>query len=855
MSKAFFFSLGLFFSLPLWGAPSSMIVEGQLTDATGLVPIEGATVDFKLQVWSPGQGCLLYEESHILDMSESSGYFNLKLGSGSRTASANFHDTSSLQSAFSNHTGMVTPTTCNSGSTYTPAINDHRDLVIMFNENSSGWQTVAQAIEIYSNAYAHSASTIDGFSHSDFLKVNTTGSNVATQANLDWLFDSTRYTELQSLINGTSNNYVTTSANGTSKLPSLSSAPGSPAAGDLWYNSTTNTVEFYDGTSTQTVGAGGGAGVSTFNGRSGAVIANAGDYDSTQISTTAYNGIPAGSVQDGLEYLEDNKLSTSGTIPMSGNLDLASNNIVNVNDISVDNNVTINGGLSSANGFNTNGAIGVGTSTPVRAIHVTNSPIRIDPLSLSSGSAGDLAFDISDSNKLKYHNGSSWVEPGTGEVNSAVNVGSGYQIFSSKVGNDIQLRSLSSISPSLSITQNSNELNFSIVESSFDPNLINVGTTPLAATNLNAAIIELDTNKLNSSTMINTSEGIIGGGPLSGGPLNLQVDINGLPSLTGGIMNDDEFMVFDNSMGLNKKVTRHDFLTPIDNSSFGDGSMSIGLLNSNWLNFVVNGNNKLIMNNTRAYFPDIPLGMGTNTPQANIEIKGTLGAPGGAFKITKGDGSQTYFHVLDELYDGEVGIGTTAALNTQLTISSTGATKLLSLRNSASTEVAHINEQGDFKGHTMALENGNSLLCNASNMIGKIRWFASQRKYQVCIQDNNANYEWYDMSKDFNQCPSGWDRIGQSGAQGSMCISPNQTSDFNSGANHCYGQNPKAKFCTHQQLAYAKQALPALAITTGTITNNIVHNGALNAITVDVNGLPLNLEAPATSGTIRCCID
>ena len=47
---------------------------------------------------------------------------------------------------------------------------------------------------------------------------------------------------------------------GSVKLPSLSSAPSSPSAGQVYYNTTDNTGYIYDGTSWVDIGASGGGG-------------------------------------------------------------------------------------------------------------------------------------------------------------------------------------------------------------------------------------------------------------------------------------------------------------------------------------------------------------------------------------------------------------------------------------------------------------------------------------------------------------------------------------------------------------------------------------------------------------------
>jgi|GEM_PF-5278336 len=60
------------------------------------------------------------------------------------------------------------------------------------------------------------------------------------------------------------------------------------------------------------------------------------------------------------------------------------------------------------------GNVGIGTITPARKLHIYGS-MRMNPVTLpGSPAAGDLVFDATDSNKLKYYDGTSWLTLGTG---------------------------------------------------------------------------------------------------------------------------------------------------------------------------------------------------------------------------------------------------------------------------------------------------------------------------------------------------------------------------------------------------------------------------------------------------------
>ena len=92
MRKIFLFQLLILLSLNVYGG-TSLTVEGRLTDATGIIPVSEADVDFTFKVYSADGTCLIYEEDHNnVDMSGSLGYFNLKLGSGPYIQGATYHN-------------------------------------------------------------------------------------------------------------------------------------------------------------------------------------------------------------------------------------------------------------------------------------------------------------------------------------------------------------------------------------------------------------------------------------------------------------------------------------------------------------------------------------------------------------------------------------------------------------------------------------------------------------------------------------------------------------------------------------------------------------------------------------------
>ena len=195
-------------SVAAQATPLTFVYQGQIIKPDALA-LEAASVNFTIQVVSPGaEECILFEENHTLNMSGSNGLFSLKVGSGTR-AGADFEDTSVLTQIFDNSVSTWTPTNC-VGVNYTPASGDSRKLRVTF-DDGGGPVTLANDQVIQSVPYAQYASTVDGLSSSDILQVNMNAPAVLSQANLEWVFEAARFPELQALISGTSTQYMVSS--------------------------------------------------------------------------------------------------------------------------------------------------------------------------------------------------------------------------------------------------------------------------------------------------------------------------------------------------------------------------------------------------------------------------------------------------------------------------------------------------------------------------------------------------------------------------------------------------------------------------------------------------------------------
>lgn len=208
-------------------------------------PVTSSSVQFKIQIRTPGtENCLMYEETVTKNLSSTNGSFAIGIndGTGSRTDSSSY----TMNDIFSNRTAFsFSAATCASGSSYTPSSSDGRTLLVYFNDGSfAGWEAVPQQ-NINMVPQAIDAMQVAGFPVSSILRVaNGSGPQSASA------LTPGNFTELLALINGTSTQYLTNSTTAGTNIPSLSSAPSSPTAGRMWYDSSSNSIKYYNGTTT-----------------------------------------------------------------------------------------------------------------------------------------------------------------------------------------------------------------------------------------------------------------------------------------------------------------------------------------------------------------------------------------------------------------------------------------------------------------------------------------------------------------------------------------------------------------------------------------------------------------------------
>lgn len=255
-----------------------------------------------------------------------------------------------------------------------------------------------------------------------------------SQGSLESVFNSsTSVNELLGLIAGTSSKYVNNSTNSGARLPSYSTAspPSSPQAGDIWYNSSTQYLQYFNGVSTQNLNSGSSvtsitAGTGLSGGtitRSGTIslpnVGTAGTY--TKVTTDAQGRVTSG---DSL-YLSDLKSSQGGDLfsypSCTSNQSLTWSSLT---DKFTCQNITVSAGGSSNNvQFNSSGSLqgdsqliwdnsqkrlGINAPTPAAKLDV-GGDIKVGDSSAACTSAnkGSIRYNNSLS-VLEFCNGTSW---------------------------------------------------------------------------------------------------------------------------------------------------------------------------------------------------------------------------------------------------------------------------------------------------------------------------------------------------------------------------------------------------------------------------------------------------------------
>lgn len=184
--KRFFALLILMISVQAWARPVPL--SGRVVSTDNL-PVESQYVSFRIAIGNAST-CILYEETHDVDMSFSNGYFKLAIFTGTPTFSLNGGE-------------IFIPKTyqCRNGTSWTASANDVRVAFVSIKIDSNPWVDFASEI-INALPYSIESEYLKGKGPLDFIQVNAQ----TTQSAIDGLISNGL--QLSELAQGTSTIYA-----------------------------------------------------------------------------------------------------------------------------------------------------------------------------------------------------------------------------------------------------------------------------------------------------------------------------------------------------------------------------------------------------------------------------------------------------------------------------------------------------------------------------------------------------------------------------------------------------------------------------------------------------------------------
>lgn len=203
---------------------SNMTYQGRIVRPDG-TPVESGSVTISIQIKSPGsESCLMFSETHILNMTGSKGVFSIDIGTGTRSSAA-VDGGLPFSKIFSNKLGAIGPfPSCDVGMTYSPNMADNRKIIISFNDGSGTQTLSAQNLSFV--PFSIETLQVGGYTSSQLLKT-ASGVNTSEMTGAD-------YTNFLNLLAGTSTLYSKTNQLNGTALPSLGANESIRWNGSSW---------------------------------------------------------------------------------------------------------------------------------------------------------------------------------------------------------------------------------------------------------------------------------------------------------------------------------------------------------------------------------------------------------------------------------------------------------------------------------------------------------------------------------------------------------------------------------------------------------------------------------------------
>ncbi len=545
-----------------------MTVDGRLYKENSTQPLIDNSVTVQIQILNPTKTCILYEEEQIVSTLSSSGYFNARVGSPTSGAESLKRTTldsgHSMKEVFQNQNTLITGQTSGGmGCSYTPNPGDTRYFRFIVTPSTTGvTSTLSPDMTVDSVPQSLVAESLQGMSPDDFIQVSA---NV-TQAKAESLF-GVSYSSLTSLLAGSSSMYLQNTTNGT-VIPSRPSDPASPTPGQIWYDSVTHELKYWDGTVVQAVGSGGGSDPTKLPLAGGTMTGaiNMGSYDLTStghITQSAQRTMRFGGFTGGQE---GTLLATPLTAGQEGTTwyNTSTDQLMYWDGTTAQQVLTVSGANSLVPHCNPNESLEMSAGpTYVWSCVATTDSTK---LALTGGSlTGALTMDAQNQMRLADAAGGEYAAiraPTTIGANYILTLpdtaGSAGQVLTTD-GSGVLSWTTTGGAPVTSVFGRTGV----VVATAGDytaTQVTNTAAGTIAATTVQAALNELDTEKVPTTRTLGTAadSGLSGGGDLSANR-NFVVDIIGTTAETT-ISGSDEILIYDTSTTALRKMTRANFV-------------------------------------------------------------------------------------------------------------------------------------------------------------------------------------------------------------------------------------------------------------------------------------------------------
>ncbi len=259
------FILFVFYCINSFGlseGPQGFTLDGRLYNSSvGSNPLLDNSVNLRLQILDTNKNCILYEETQNVSTSASNGYFNISVGSATTDSKRTSIDSGNYMAGVFQNLSTINGRSVTSGGacSYLPVAGDQRFLRVVVLPSSTNVQvTLAPDMKLNSVPSAVVAESLNGISTGNILQADST--TQLNQSSLSSVFSNTNYPKLTSLLAG-GGNYVSSTTSSGASLPSFSTStpPASPLAGSVWFDSTSGTVKYFNGSTTQVLSSATGA--------------------------------------------------------------------------------------------------------------------------------------------------------------------------------------------------------------------------------------------------------------------------------------------------------------------------------------------------------------------------------------------------------------------------------------------------------------------------------------------------------------------------------------------------------------------------------------------------------------------